>query len=425
MTRKSASQRIVALMEEITEAGPELPEYDGMRVFDHRERIVFQLSGQSERVAPVTLDLWPALTCNARCPLCQYRVSGARDEVDRTNKLEIMTPALAEEIFAGAAQCGVRSVILTGGGEPTLNPNLGEIARIASRHGLRWGLNTNAFEASDALFKTLLNAGPAYIKLSIDAGSAESHSAIYNVPKHHYKHVIDNAIMAARTSAGVGNRRIGLSFTLAAKTSDRELDLIRDAIDHIQLESNGALSFAVFRARLLHYRADTPLVPQPSAERFPLLADSIRERVGIPLVERWGQSLKIDIKKGLFVLAARTALPPICLSNSWMTTITHEGEGYATGELAGAKHSGQCWGKLAHTSDFRRYWHGPKRIELHADIERGKILLPIVHRTSPVDEFLHRINAVVCHPLSEQEACDVHEAVSSTSWYRSRNSDFV
>jgi pyruvate-formate lyase-activating enzyme len=424
MNSKALVTKVLRLMEEITETGPILPEYDGLRVFDHRDRLLDHLTGNTAKVPPVTLDLWPSLTCNARCPLCQYRVSGAREEVDRTGSVRVMSPALADAIFSGAAAIGVRSVILTGGGEPTLNANLVDIARLARTHGLRWSLNTNAFILDKPTTLALLSESPSYLKISVDAGTAESHRNIYNVAGM-YQNVLDNAIAAACISAELGTRNVGISFSLGSTTTDEELDDIRRAILHVLEESDGALGFVVFRARLLHYRGWTPVAPQPAGERFPQIADAIEERVINPLNEAWGRTTRFDLKKGLFLLAARERLPSECLSNSWMTTITQDGEGYATGELAGAVPSGQRWGQILQPSDFARMWYGPVRYALHKRIETGQILLPIVHRTSPVDEFLRRMRQVLGSRVSASDATRIIDGVEHAKWYRSRNSAFV
>lgn len=425
MIPSETTARVLALMEEITSVGPSLPEFDGLRVFDHEDRLRLHLLGKRDEVPPVTLDLWPSLTCNAMCPLCQYRVSGAREEVDQTGRLALMSVALANRIFAGATSAGVRSVILTGGGEPTLNPDLILIARSAVEHGLKWSLNTNAFTIDERLALGLLREGPEYIKISVDAGTAGAHSQIYSVSTDHFSRVVDNAIATIRASGTLGKRKIGLSFTLAAKTSDSELCSIRDTIRHILDETNGALGFVVFRARLLHYRGSKPVVPQPSFLRFTSLAEGIENRIVAPLEKEWPRT-RFDLKKGLFLLAAREHLPVGSLSNSWMTTVTHEGEGYATGELAGAEASNQCWGRVgAHEHDFAALWGGVARRELHRQIEIGAIPLPIVHRTSPIDEFLRRLNSIVGDRVPENLAHEIIVSVRQAKWYRSKNSSFV
>jgi len=425
MSAVSLTKRALQLMEEITVAGPVLPEFDGLRVFDHPDRLLNQLTGKTGRVPPVTLDLWPSLTCNARCPLCQYRVSGARDEVDSTDHLEIMSPTVADSIFSGAARIGVRSVILTGGGEPTLNPYLVDIARLARIRGLRWSLNTNAFLLDRDLAVALLAELPSYLKISVDAGTSETHSQIYNLKTNMYQKVLDHAVITARASAAMGSRNVGISFSLGSKTSDEELDRIREAIEYVIVESLGTLGFVVFRARLLHYRGWAPVVPQPNGERFRHLANALEDRITQPLSAVWGNTTKFDLKKGLFLLAAREDVPSECFSNSWMTTITQEGYGYATGELAGAAPSGQCWGRIVDPVDFEKLWYGPLRCELHERIECGRIPLPIVHRTSPIDEFFRRFRKDVGERLSPVEVGQVIASVERAKWYRSKNSVFV
>ena len=100
-------------------------------------------------------------------------------------------------------------------------------------------------------------------------------------------------------------------------------------------------------------------------------------------------------------------------------------DGYVTGELAGAKHSGQRWGTIRKPQDFAARWNGKQRRALHEALLTGKIPVPIVHRTSPIDEFLQLLSNVTGGPTEPKLANEILAAVSKAPWYRSGGADFV
>lgn len=67
-------------------------------------------------------------------------------------------------------QMGVRGIILTGGGEPTINPHFSKITDWLERNEIPYGLNTNLVN------EVLCNAN--FVKVSIDAGDKERFKAI-------------------------------------------------------------------------------------------------------------------------------------------------------------------------------------------------------------------------------------------------------
>lgn len=425
MNLSRVTSDVLDLVTSISAQGPGKPEYDGLRVFQHPLRMRQHLTGHAASIAPVTLDVWPSLTCNARCPLCQYRISGARREVDETKRLSVLNRDLANQIFAGAAGMGVRSVILTGGGEPLLNPCVVELARSAREHGLRWGLITNGLLLTADVARDLLSQHPTFLRVSLDAGTSERRSMLYGTPADDFERVLRNVVSAARISRQLDIPAFGVSFALMAATPNEELMDIRNTIQHILAESEGGLRFVVFRPRLRHYAGVLPVCPQPCGKKFLELAEAIMQTIIEPIEAIVKGATKLDIKKGLFALAARDHMPKGCLSAAWMTTITHEGEGYITGELAGAEDFGQRWGKLAMASDFVDQWYGERRRHLHNGVVAGSIPVPIVHRTSPIDEFLQRLAAVTGGSVEDALVDEILQAVSEASWYRSGGSDFV
>ena len=71
------------------------------------------------------------------------------------------------------AVMGVQGFILTGGGEPTINPDFEKIAGWLTENNFQWGINTN--------FNKLVKVKPNYLKVSLDAYSNESYEQLRGV----------------------------------------------------------------------------------------------------------------------------------------------------------------------------------------------------------------------------------------------------
>jgi pyruvate-formate lyase-activating enzyme len=424
MGTTSIVRGIVELTAEITAAGPDALAWDGLRVLQHPERFRQVLLGDGANVVPVTVDLWPSLSCNARCPSCPYRRSGARNTVDRSSELALLDEPRGRAILDGMVASGVRSVVFTGGGDPLLHPRIVAMAHHARHQGLKWALFTNGIALKPALAESLLREEPAFLRVSLDAGTPALHAHTYCVNEAVFSEVVRNIVGAARIASERGLRSVGLSFTLEPRVEEKELCAIRRVIEHVRSEAGTGLGLVAFRPRLVHYLRGVPCVPQPDAELFVDLADRIAETVIAPLV-RQDASIRLDIKRGLFRRAAVQQCDPGCLSAAWMTTLDQEGVGYITAELAGLANSGQAWGRIVEREDFARHWFGSARRTLHAAMETGRIGVPLVHRTSPVDSFLRALGQVIGGALEAGEVDAVVASVATSAWYRSPNPDFV
>ena len=425
MTTNAAIRDVVDLTREISDRGPSAPEYDGLRVFQHRWRAIKFLTGRGSEVSPITIDTWPSLSCNARCPLCPYKLSGARDEVDRSDVLSLMDENLASEVLSGAAGFGVRSVILTGGGDPLLHPGVVNIARTARRVGLQWAMFTNGLRLDARLAEALLQERPTFLRVSLDAGTAEEHARVYALPESAFHEIVHNVVTAGVCARRHGLRSVGMSFTLLPTVTDSQLTAIWSLLRRVLQTCGNGLGLVAFRPRLIHYQRRLPLCPQPHPDGYLSLAERIERIIIQPARREGGHSTAFDLKKGLFVLAARRYSECGCLSSGWMTTIDQKGRGFITAELAGAEGHDQIWGSISGAGDFEDLWCAPHRRHLHRKLVSGEIHVPLVHRTSPVDAFLRRLIDVTGGPVEAQTATAMVEAVAASSCYRSGNPDFV
>lgn len=120
-----------------------------------------KLSGFIERVEgdfrPVTADVFLTDYCNNRCHYCRF--------AHKTGKY--INYEQFADLLARLRSLGVKGIILTGGGEPTINPDFKRICDLLERERMPYGINTN--------FNVLQLVAPKFLKVSIDEGDPEAY----------------------------------------------------------------------------------------------------------------------------------------------------------------------------------------------------------------------------------------------------------
>jgi MoaA/NifB/PqqE/SkfB family radical SAM enzyme len=133
-----------------------------------------------ERIAgdfrPITADVFLTNFCNNRCSWCTYN----RWEHDpAANYMQFDDFRIyADKLIS----LGVQGIILTGGGEPTINKDFDRITEYLEKQGIHYGVNSNFNKAR--YFK------PDYLKVSLDGYDEDSYEKVRNVRS--YRKVIEN-----------------------------------------------------------------------------------------------------------------------------------------------------------------------------------------------------------------------------------------
>jgi MoaA/NifB/PqqE/SkfB family radical SAM enzyme len=113
----------------------------------------------------------PAIACNLKCVMCPWR-----EIAKKVENHGIMTLAVWEAIRPYLDQ--VQSVDFTGGGEPLLQPNLGQWIADATEAGCETGFLTNGLLLGAEKLKKILDAGINWICISIDGATPEMYNKI-------------------------------------------------------------------------------------------------------------------------------------------------------------------------------------------------------------------------------------------------------
>lgn len=155
---------------------------------------------------PITADIFLNSACNNKCPYCTYARYKQRSSTYMTFE------GFKDNINILLAN-GVKGVILTGGGEPTISPDFDKITDYLEQNSIPYGINTNF-----NLFKAIK---PNYLKISLDGYDRESYQKARGVDR--YDIVLTNIKeylkYRSMSKPGTFNTSVGIQ-TVATRVED-------------------------------------------------------------------------------------------------------------------------------------------------------------------------------------------------------------
>lgn len=181
---------------------------DSLKLIRHMERFKTQ--------TPITADIFLTNFCNNKCPYCTYHRwsldPGAR-YMSYNDFVKYATRLL---------ELGVKGVILTGGGEPTINPDFDKITNWLESNDIRYGINTN--------FNVFRDPSPVYLKVSLDGYDEESYKRRRGV--HAYSRVIEN-IKKYRSDGRHKNTSLGVQIVVNELA---EIEMFYDGVKYLDVD---------------------------------------------------------------------------------------------------------------------------------------------------------------------------------------------
>jgi len=124
------------------------------------------------------------------------------------------------------AECGLKSILFAGEGEPLLHPDIGRFISHAKHNGIDVGLFTNGQFLKEELAEEIL-PHLTFVRLSFNGGSRDNYAAIHNVRPDTFDTVTHNILTATRIKQSRGlETDIGAQFVLIPEN----LDLLIEAV---------------------------------------------------------------------------------------------------------------------------------------------------------------------------------------------------
>jgi sulfatase maturation enzyme AslB (radical SAM superfamily) len=184
--------------------------------------------------APISINLDLTTACNYRCDHCiDWEILNTRhrhDEQTLRGSMRTMT------------ERGLRSVILIGGGEPTLHPGFTDFVRFLKQLELQVSVVSNGSRGDKLLELADLLERKDWIRLSLDAGSDELFRAMHKPVKG--SPTLDEICQwVPRIKARNPNFRVGYSYIIVWRGAGRDgVELIQN-IHEITLATERARSY--------------------------------------------------------------------------------------------------------------------------------------------------------------------------------------
>ena len=187
---------------------------------------------QKKKVYPLYVEITPIGSCNHRCTFCSVDYIGYKSIKQDEN-------ILCERIEE-MAKLGVKSIMFAGEGEPTLYKPLPRVLDQCTKVGIDTSLTTNFVAVNEKTADNYLK-NCKWIKVSINAGTAEGYSKIHQTKASEFEKVINNLTLASKIKKEKGYTcTIGSQMLLLPENEQEAIELakrMRDAgVDYLVIK---------------------------------------------------------------------------------------------------------------------------------------------------------------------------------------------
>ncbi|MDI6731967.1 MAG: radical SAM protein [Candidatus Margulisbacteria bacterium] len=384
----------------------------------HLPQIDAFLQGNIYEVKPITAEFVPTLECTFACPDCTYRDWKTRTAAEKGKRY--MDFVLMKHLLEELSRAGVKGIIWTGGGEPTLHPQFLDGMRFAKTLGMQNGLFTNGSMLTRKMVETLLfEIAPAFIRISINAPTPESHRRFHCYPsrRHYFSQILGILKHIAILKL---DPRVRTTVGLGIIVNERNLAVIGDfgSFLHSLIDpSGGRIDYIAFRPTVHYGGADKT---QLSAE---LAADAGTKYRGLVLPAAAGirglSSIFIE-ERFEDILRPQQTQVPFCLAHPWRVSIAYDGKVYLCAEQNG--NPDFCIGDLA-VSSFANIWRGPQRKKVIQRLNQE-----LFHRSCPpicVLTYMNKVLNAFPFPLISAETAGIKQTLETLRGKQHPHVDFL
>jgi MoaA/NifB/PqqE/SkfB family radical SAM enzyme len=207
----------------------DVKQFSSDKILKHLDRIHDWLQGGNPY--PITMELDMTNVCSHNCPEC---VSGYFKRANR----DTLTRELAERIIRELAECGIRGLIFTGGGEPLSHPDTPAMLALARELGMDVALITHGSLLDECNMPAILGAC-TWVRVSLDAITPASFQAMHGLGEKAFHKVVENIQRLARTKKELSSScTVGVGFLTCETTVGEVVEAARTCkewgVDYLQ-----------------------------------------------------------------------------------------------------------------------------------------------------------------------------------------------
>jgi len=170
-----------------------------------------------KNIYPIYMEVSPTGTCNHRCTFC------ALDFMEYQKRyLDI---SVFKERLSEMGRLGVKSIMYAGEGEPFLHRQMSEIVTQTKAAGIDGAITTNGVLFRKTQAEEILGV-TEWIKVSINAGTADTYAEIHRTKSSDFDKVIENMSYAVKIRQDKGYKcTLGMQMLLLPENQHEALGL--------------------------------------------------------------------------------------------------------------------------------------------------------------------------------------------------------
>ena len=217
--------------------------FSPLKLFSHMDRLHEWWKG--ENVYPITLELGPATVCNHYCTWCMHGAYFGKHRNDAGvakpyPDSSIMQFAFYKRILDECIPLGVKSVILSGSGEPFMNPEISQFIEYTKQSGVDIAIITNGSIIRERDILAAVSCA-TWIRVSLDAGTSEPRRRVHRTAENDFENTLENLRRMAAEKKRLGTSvQLGSQIALCPENVHEIFEVARISkecgIDYVQIK---------------------------------------------------------------------------------------------------------------------------------------------------------------------------------------------
>jgi len=192
---------------------------------------------------PATVEVHPSYRCNYKCSFCIDRwLKSVPNEPGGFNinrdSLSMLSLQDLKTVADGCKNLGVSGVILSGGGDPLINPHTKWFVEKLAKSGIQCGMFTNGSLLSKKNVESFVS-GLTFLRVSFDDFRPEFYAETKGVKPEYHARVLKNIAMCVDAKRRLRARcRLGIDFIVQPSNIDRIPEIYEKSnelgVDYVQ-----------------------------------------------------------------------------------------------------------------------------------------------------------------------------------------------